>query len=499
MPKLTEGSLLKSQGLGITRNHYPLVRIPYSRPNGKFAQAILKPNTPVDWDGNKDSTSLANMPLDINHLDKADTTVLKDEYLTGYADWPNLKYDFRQAPNVILKSTRQSKPVIEMTQKTYKQLLALPPYGAEIPQPKPTTFIWLGTLGGDASEATGISDDGNVVVGWADSISGTVAFRWTPETGMQSLGTFPGANYSEASAISADGKTIVGYSEDINGQDRAFRWTAETGMVDLGAGDESYATSVSADGHAITVNRKNKAYIWTAAGGLTELPNLGYDYSSAAAISADGSTIAGFSYINFDVPHACIWRGGVHDIGTYYSFGRGISGNGLNVTGSETGTANLHRAFSWTGFEGMKFNLVGNFSQGSDISFDGEYIVGDGGNGAFRLSETNGYEILNETCAPLLAQYSDLWAASAVSSNGTYIAGYGYNGATDKGYESEAFVISMGGPWKPDFTTSASSPVSPLTTPVKVTLAVKNYPNPFKTTTSICYSLPVAMQVTLTI
>jgi probable HAF family extracellular repeat protein len=42
------------------------------------------------------------------------------------------------------------------------------------------SLIWLGTLGGGASEAYAISADGRVVVG----MSNTRAFRWTADTGM---------------------------------------------------------------------------------------------------------------------------------------------------------------------------------------------------------------------------------------------------------------------------------------------------------------------------
>jgi hypothetical protein len=146
----------------------------------------------------------------------------------------------------------------------------------------------------------------------------------------------------------------------------------------------------------------------------------------------------------------------------------------------------------------MTYNLVGNFAQGTDISYNGEYIVGDSGDGAYRLSETNGYEIMNEIFAPQMAPGSDLWSATAVSSNGTYLCGYGINGASAYRNDTEAFIISMGGPWRPDFTTSVSQVSHPIT-PVKVAVAVKNYPNPFKNTTTISYDLPLAMQVTITV
>jgi probable HAF family extracellular repeat protein len=91
----------------------------------------------------------------------------------------------------------------------------------------------LGTLGGNWSEAYGVSADGSVVVGWAENASGQRrAFRWTAQTGMQDLGTL-GGDRSEAYGVSADGSVVVGWAENASGQWRAFRWTAQTGMQDL--------------------------------------------------------------------------------------------------------------------------------------------------------------------------------------------------------------------------------------------------------------------------
>jgi probable HAF family extracellular repeat protein len=51
----------------------------------------------------------------------------------------------------------------------------------------------LGTLGGDWSEAYGVSADGSVVVGWLKTPQGMYrAFRWTALGGMQDLGTLGG-------------------------------------------------------------------------------------------------------------------------------------------------------------------------------------------------------------------------------------------------------------------------------------------------------------------
>jgi probable HAF family extracellular repeat protein len=63
------------------------------------------------------------------------------------------------------------------------------------------------------STARGVSDDGSAVTGWFTQADGkNFAFRWTPSTGMQNLGTLPQHYTSEAYGISGDGNRVVGVS-----------------------------------------------------------------------------------------------------------------------------------------------------------------------------------------------------------------------------------------------------------------------------------------------
>ena len=79
------------------------------------------------------------------------------------------------------------------------------------------SLTWLGTLGGNRSEAFGVSADGAVVVGYAQNAAGRArAFRWTAAGGMEDLNTTyaslltNGSELQSASAISPDGRYIVG-------------------------------------------------------------------------------------------------------------------------------------------------------------------------------------------------------------------------------------------------------------------------------------------------
>ena len=90
----------------------------------------------------------------------------------------------------------------------------------------------LGSLGGLASAATAINDDG-VVVGYALTRDAQArAFRWTRHEGMVALGTIGGPS-SVALGVDDAGR-IVGESLAADGRRRAFLWTTERGMVDIG-------------------------------------------------------------------------------------------------------------------------------------------------------------------------------------------------------------------------------------------------------------------------
>ena len=172
-------------------------------------------------------------------------------------------------------------------------------------------LVRLGDLpGGDyCGAAFGISADGSVIVGGADTDSREEAFRWTKDTGMVGLGVLPGdrAN-SLATGGSADGSVVVGwaYSKPSTGGDEAFRWTQDGGMVGLGAlpGDVgSRANGVSADGSVVVGQSglgpgHGEAFCWTQDTGLVGLGVLpgGHRHSFANGVSADGSVIVGASH-----------------------------------------------------------------------------------------------------------------------------------------------------------------------------------------------------------
>ena len=140
----------------------------------------------------------------------------------------------------------------------------------------------LGDLpnGNFGSGATGVSADGNTVVGFGTPADGNEAFRWTAAGGMIGLGnlgnSLPGNFGSAARGVSADSDTVVGYGTSASGN-QAFLWTAAGGMIGLGdlpgGAFESGAYGVSADSNTVvgvsnSTSLNSDAFVWTAATGM---------------------------------------------------------------------------------------------------------------------------------------------------------------------------------------------------------------------------------------
>jgi probable HAF family extracellular repeat protein len=310
--------------------------------------------------------------------------------------------------------------------------------------------------------ATGVSADGSVVVGVAYYAAGYGrAFRWTAARGMQHLGTL-GGSWSVAWGVSADGSVVVGMAENAAGYGRAFRWTAADGMQDLGTlpgGYGSEAFGVSADGSVVVGVAYNaagqrRAFRWTAAGGMEDLGTLGGSGSAAFGVSADGSVVVGYAHNAAGQAHAFRWTaaGGMEDLGTLGGDAGGawgVSADGSVVVGEAWNAAGQGRAFRWTAARGMQDlgTLGGNESGAWGVSADGSVVVGRADNAAgisrpFRWTAAGGMEDLNIAFANLLTDGPVLLEARAISPDGRYIVGQGYNAATDR---VEAFLLDTQG------------------------------------------------------
>ncbi|MBB6051919.1 hypothetical protein [Armatimonas rosea] len=194
-----------------------------------------------------------------------------------------------------------------------------------------TGFVELNDLAGGPvrCEATAISQDGRVLVGYGTSDKET-SCSWNLAGEITALAGVPRGTGSALGA-SGDGTVIVGYADTLAlGRDglEAYRWSASGGTTFLGdfpgggfAGyPASYARGVSADGNVVVgmgmSTEGSRVFVWTQARGLQDLGDIlrskGIDLSAwaglinatdhaadvVATISADGTTIVGTAFHN---------------------------------------------------------------------------------------------------------------------------------------------------------------------------------------------------------
>lgn len=319
---------------------------------------------------------------------------------------------------------------------------------------------WLGVIRGfQSSIAYDVSADGSVVVGVSSTGGGfssmSHAFRWTADGGMQDLGTL-GGHWSIAYGVSADGSMVIGWSYNASLQERAFRWTAGGGMQDIGSltgGSKSWAYDVSANGSVIVGVSTNaggydRAVRWTQLG----IQNLGAAngwYSRAYGVSLDGSIVVGETD-----SRAFLWTrsSGIQILplpeGYAESVARGVSANGVVVgvvkPRGGSGGFNIPKPCKWVNGIPIILNTIDSNwqSEAYAVSEDGSVIVGtmttSQGNRACRWTESGGLEVLSQTYARLLGPDSRLEEARAVSPDGRFIVGRGFNENT---WRTEAFLL----------------------------------------------------------
>lgn len=331
------------------------------------------------------------------------------------------------------------------------------------------TLTWLGSLGGyPNSGARAVSAIGPTVTGWASSsLFYDHAFRWTPNLGMQDLGTF-GGNWGSGYDVSEDGTTIVGSAYLNNTVAHAFRWQGT--LQDLGTlgGGSSVAYAVSANGSKVvgTSQIANAtgdwhAFLWDASTNtMLDLGTLGGNYSEASGISANGTKVVGGSLDSSGTMQAFLWTSstGMTNIGAsgFSSFANDISSDGLVAVGwfeNALGNRRAVRKDLTTGSVTNLGHLGGNWAAALGTNVDGSIIVGwskDSSNNfrAFRWTSAGGLEDLNVTYAALLTGGSFLVRADGVSPLGRYIVGQGYNAQTGS-YES-AFLLDTCVPHRGD-------------------------------------------------
>lgn len=314
------------------------------------------------------------------------------------------------------------------------------------------SFQGTGFLGDVSySAAYGISADGLTAVGSAINNDGDLqSFRWTSSGGMVGLPYLPGDDvfFSEAKAVSGNGSVVVGEAYSSDGPLQAYRWTQGGGTVGipyLGGTNYVYgsAAGVSADGSKVAGASSNaadgiQAFLWTEADGTLAIPFLsGGSSSEAYGISADGSTIVGYSDGDLG-SRAFRWTesGGTEALpfseGSA-SFARAASADGSTIVGEFYGGGDNFEAFRWT-LEGGVETLASLDPEGGSyalaVSGDGLWVIGRSNDIAVIWDIDNNVYVLKDW---LTINYGldltgwELCCGHSFSLDGKTLAGDGYN------------------------------------------------------------------------
>lgn len=292
-----------------------------------------------------------------------------------------------------------------------------------------------------ATQVTDMSGDGCTVVGAA----GNTVFRWREATGLENLG-----GYGGLVGISYDGSTIVG---DIRNEDLIVtggRWREETGWEDLGDFEGvtpcdrnlSHANAVSPDGSIIVGlgwvnNCRAHGFLWVEGEGMYDLGAQNRS-SRAYNVSAEGVIAVGWDEHATGFRRPTLWVYGEvwvqsENPGEIYN----VTPDGVFLTGVEE---NVAVRWVWGG-EGWIPEDLGRLpgaarAVGLAVSDDGNVIVGNSGTlnniDAFYWSPDTGLVMMTTHLRNLGVEGLDGWRlmnATAVSADGTTIAGWGISPA----------------------------------------------------------------------
>jgi probable HAF family extracellular repeat protein len=239
--------------------------------------------------------------------------------------------------------------------------------------------------GARLSQVSAINNRGQVV-GTTDTSDATVnsrAFRWSPTTGAQNLGTLPGAGASIASGINDAGQ-VAGAALLSGVGFRAFRYTDGVGMVDLGVlpgQTSSLATAINNAGQVTGLSNTPPSpgvpIRYTDGVGMQSLglPPGASGASSGTAINSrgQGATTASVSGVSraFRYTDGTGWQ----DLGT----ASGANANAINDAGQVAGVTSGH-AYLYTDGTGLRDLGVlpgGTFSEANGLNNLGQ-VVGYG-------------------------------------------------------------------------------------------------------------------------
>jgi probable HAF family extracellular repeat protein len=156
----------------------------------------------------------------------------------------------------------------------------------------------LGALPGSAwSEARGLSENGQVAVGFSSVGNDRKPVRWV--NGVIEPLSYPQLRSGWAAGVSADGRAIAGTVQNFWGEIFAVRWVDGVAQTLGRLPDYSFVGGISADGQTVVGEGGFRAFRWTPTRGLEDLNrafrqvvgNSVLEY--AYAVSPDGRYIVG--------------------------------------------------------------------------------------------------------------------------------------------------------------------------------------------------------------
>ncbi|MBS0198435.1 MAG: hypothetical protein JSR77_16920 [Planctomycetes bacterium] len=234
----------------------------------------------------------------------------------------------------------------------------------------------------------GVSSDGQTVIGSHTSTffaTGSMSFVQHGADAAVQLPVLSGYLYSSPHAVSGSGLIVVGdcFHPPVPYSYQAFRWSAATGVQGLGfarSGDNySSASAISRDGTTIVGNSSNTGsgsgvgFIWRQGTGMRVLSVPGFVSHTIRAVNANGTITVGF-YAGAHGNRAVMWNAQrvATELGTVGGFlnnyAYGISDDGRVIAGAVGNYDEPEaQAFVWTPEAGMEYAKDYLFARGVEV------------------------------------------------------------------------------------------------------------------------------------